>query len=113
MKAFLNEQCNDIGENKIRKNGDIQGPFQTRMGTIKDRNGKDLTEAEVIKKRRQEYTEELYRKGLNDLENHDGVGTHLEPDILECAVKWILVKWALLRTKLVEVIEFQLSSFKS
>ena len=64
MKAFLNEQCNEIGENKIRKNGDIQGPFQTRMGTIKDRNGKDLTEAEVIKKRRQEYTEELYRKTI-------------------------------------------------
>ena len=56
MKAFLNEQCNDIGENKIRKNGDIQGPFQTRMGTIKDRNGKDLTKAEEIKKTWQEYT---------------------------------------------------------
>ena len=66
MKAFLNEQCNDIGENKIRKNGDIQGPFQTRMGTIKDRNGKDLTEAEVIKKTWQVYTEELYKKLLNN-----------------------------------------------
>ena len=81
-----------------------------KIGSLKNRNGKDLTEAEVIKKRRQEYTEELYRKGLNDLENHDGVGTHLEPDILECAVKWILVKWALLRTKLVEVTEFQLGA---
>ena len=77
---------------------------------IKDRNGKDLTEAEAIKKRRQEYTEELCRKGLNDLENHDGEGTHLEPDILECADKWILAKWALLRTKLVEVTEFQLGA---
>ena len=59
------------------------------MGTIKDRNGKDLTEAEEIKKRWQEYTE-VYKKGLNDPENHDGVVTHLEPDILECEVKWAL-----------------------
>ena len=60
------------------------------MGTIKDKNGKDLTEAEEIKKRWQEYTEELHRKGLNDLDNHDGVVTHLEPDNLECEVKWSL-----------------------
>ena len=60
------------------------------MGTIKDGNGKDLTEGEIIKKRRQEYTEQLYRKGLNDLDNHDGVVTHLEPDILECKVRWAL-----------------------
>ena len=60
------------------------------MGTIKDRNGKDLTEAEEIKKRQQEHTEELYKKGLNDLNNHNGVVTHLEPDILECEVKWAL-----------------------
>ena len=60
------------------------------MGTIKDKNGKDLTEAEEIKKRWQEYTEELHRKGLNDLDNHDGVVTHLEPDNLECEVKWAL-----------------------
>ena len=58
------------------------------MGTIKDRNGKSLTEAEAIKKRWQEYTEDLYKKGLNDLDNHDGMVTHLEPDILECEVKW-------------------------
>ena len=77
------------------------------MGMIKDRNSKDLTEAEEIKKRWQEYTEELYKKGLNDLDNHDGVVTHLEPDILECQVKW-----ALLRTELVEGMEFQLSYFK-
>ena len=60
------------------------------MGTIKDRNGKTLTEAEDIKKRWQEYTEELYKKGLNNSDNHDGVITHLKPDILECAVKWAL-----------------------
>ena len=59
-------------------------------GTVKDRNSRDLTEAEEIKKRWQEYTEELHQKGLNDLNNHDGVVTHLEPDILECEVKWVL-----------------------
>ena len=60
------------------------------MGTVKNRNGTDLTEAEEIKKRWQEYTEELYRKGLNDTDNHDGVISHLEPDILECEIKWAL-----------------------
>ena len=60
------------------------------MGRIKDRNSKDLTEAEAIKERRQEYTEDLHRKGLNDLDKHDGMNTHLEPDILECEVKWAL-----------------------
>ena len=70
--------------------GDIKGTFHTRMGTIKDRNGKDLAEAEEIKKRWQEYTEELYKKGLNDPDSHNGVITHLEPDILECEVKWAL-----------------------
>ena len=78
------------------------------LGTIKDRNGIHLTEAEDIKKRWQEYTEELYKKDINDPDNHDGVITHLEPDILECEVKWE----ASLRTKLVEVMEFQLSYFK-
>ena len=78
------------------------------MGTIKDRNGMDLTEAEDIKKRWQENTEELYKKDLYDSDNHDGVIIHLEPDILECEVKW-----ASLRTKLVEVMEFQLSYFRS
>ena len=71
----------------FKKIGDIKETFHARMGTIKDRNGKDLTEAEEIKKRWQEYTEELYKKGLNDPDNHDGVVTHLEPDILECEVK--------------------------
>ena len=69
---------------------DTKGTFHAKMGTIKDKNGKDLTEAEEIKKRWQEYTEELHRKGLNDLDNHDGVVTHLEPDNLECEVKWAL-----------------------
>ena len=73
------------------------------MGTIKDRNGIDLTEAEDIKKRWQEYTEELYKKGLNNLDNHVGVVTHLKPDILECEVKWALGS---ITTKLVEVTEF-------
>ena len=79
------------------------------MGSIKDRNGMDLTEAEDIKRRRQEYTE-LYKKDLHNSNNHDGVITHLEPDILEWEVKWALGS---LTTKLVEVMEFQLSYFKS
>ena len=78
------------------------------MGTIKDRSGMDLTEAENNKKRWEEYTEELYKKDLNDPDNHDGVITHLQPDILECEVKW-----ALGSLKLVERMEFQLSYFKS
>ena len=80
------------------------------MGTIKDRNGKDLTEAKYIKKRWLEYTEELYKKDLHDPDNHDGVITHLEPDILKREVKWALGS---ITTKLVEVMEFQLSYFKS
>ena len=64
--------------------------FHAKMGTIKDRNGMDITEAEDIKKRWQEYTKELYKKDLHDIDNHDGVITHLEPDILECEVKWAL-----------------------
>ena len=81
-----------------------------RWGTIKGRNDLDLTEAEDIKKRWQEYTEELYKKDLKDSDNHDGVITHLEPDILEFKVKWALGS---IITKLVEVMEFQLSYFKS
>ena len=72
---------------KIR---DTKGTFHSKMGLIKDKNGMDLTEAEDIKKRWQEYTEELYKKDLHDLDNHDGVITDLEPDILECEVKWAL-----------------------
>ena len=85
-------------------------PFHAKMGSIKDRNGMDLTEAEDIKKRWQEYTQELYKKDLHNQDNHNPVTTHLEPDILECEVKWAL---ASLQTKLVEVMEFQLSYFKS
>ena len=81
------------------------------MGLIKDRNGMDLTEAEDIKKRWQEYTEELYKKDLQDPDNHDGVTTHLELDILECKVKWSLES---ITTKMqVEVMKFQFSYFKS
>ena len=74
----------------FRKFRDTKGTFHAKMGSIKDRNGLDLTEAEDIKKWQQEYTEELYKKDLHDLDNHDGVITHLEPDILECEVKWAL-----------------------
>ena len=76
--------------NLFKKIGDIKGTFHARMGKIKDRNGKDLTEEKEIKKTQQEYTEELYEKGVNDLDNHNGVITHLEPDSLECEVKWAL-----------------------
>ena len=74
----------------FKKIRDTKGNFCAKMGTIKDRNGMDLTEAEDIKKRRQDYTEELYKKHLHDPDNHDGVITHLEPDILECKTKWAL-----------------------
>ena len=91
-KAFLSDQCNEIEKNSrlgkardLFKNiRDTKGIFNASMGTIKDRNGKDLTEAEDIKKKWQEYTEELYKKDLNDPDNHDGVIIHLEPHILEC-----------------------------
>ena len=94
-KAFLNHPCKEIEENnrmgKIRdlfkKIIDTKGTFHEKMGTIKDRNGMDLSEAEDIKKRWQEYTEELYKKNLHNPDNHDGVTTHLEPDMLEYKVK--------------------------
>ena len=96
-KAFFSDQCNEIEENyKMEKTRDLfkkirdtKETFHAKMGSIKDRNGMDLTEAEDIK-RRQEYTEELYKKDLHDPDNHDGMITHLEPDILECVVKWAL-----------------------
>ena len=99
-KAFLRDQCTEIEENNrmgktrdlFKKTGDTEGTFHAQMGSIKDRNGMDLTEAEDIKKRWPEYTEELYKKDLHDPDNHDGVITHLEPDILECEVKWALRK---------------------
>ena len=94
-KAFLSEQCKVIEENNrmgktrdlFKKIRDTKGTFHAKMGTIKDRDGKDITETEEINKRWQEYTEELYKKGLNDLDNHDGVVSHIEQDILECEVK--------------------------
>ena len=96
-KAFLSDQCKEIEENRMgktrdlfKKTGDTKGTFHAKMGTIKDRNGMDLTEAEDIKKRWEENTDELYQKDLHDPDNHDGVITHLEPDILECEVKWAL-----------------------
>ena len=97
-KAFLSDQCKEIEENNrmgktrdlFKKIRDTKGTFHTKMGSIKDRNGRDLTEAEDIKKRWQEYREELYKKILHAQDNHDGMITHLEPDILECEVKWAL-----------------------
>ena len=77
----------------FKKNRDTGGTFHAKTGTIKDRNGMELTEAEDIKKKWQEQTEELYKKGLNDLDKHEGVITHLEPAILECEVKWALGSW--------------------
>jgi len=96
-KAFLSDQCKEIEENNrmgktrelLKKIRNTKGAFHAKMGTIKDRNGMDLTEAEDIK-RWQEYTEELYKKDLHEPDNHDGVITHLEPDIVECKVKWAL-----------------------
>ena len=95
-KAFLSNQCKEIEENNrigktrdlFKKIRDTKGTFHAKMGSIKDGNGRDLTKAEDIKKRWQEYMEELYKKDLDDPDNHDGVITHLEPDILECEVKW-------------------------
>ena len=117
-KAFLSDQCKEIEEKNrtgktrsLQEIRDTKGTFHAKMGTIKDRNGMDLIEAENIKKRWQEYTEELYKKDLHDPDNHDGVITHLEPDILECEVKWAL--GSITMNKAMEVIEFQLSYFKS
>ena len=95
-KAFLSEQCIEIEENKrmgktrdlFKKVSNTKGTSHAKMGSIKDRNGMDLKETEDIKKRWQEYTEELYKKDLHDQDNHDGVITNLEADILECEVKW-------------------------
>ena len=94
-KAFLSDQCKEIEENNrmgktrdlFKKIRDIKGTFHAKMGSIKDRDGMDITETGDIKNRWQEYTEELYTKDLNDQDNHDGVITHLEPNILECVVK--------------------------
>ena len=114
-KTFLNDQCKEIEENNrmgktrdlFKKIRDTKEIFHAKMGSMKDRNGMDITEAEDVKKRWQENTEELYKKDLHNPDNHDDVIINLEPEILECEVKWAL------QTKLVEVMEFQLSYFKS
>ena len=97
-KAFLSNQCKEIEENNgmeetrnlFQKIRDTKGTFHAKMGSIKNKNCVDLTKAEDTKKRWQEYTEELYKNDLHDPDNHDGVITHLEPNILECEVKWAL-----------------------
>ena len=117
-KVFLSNQCKEIQKNNgmgktrdlFKKIRDTKGTFHAKMGTIKDRNGMDLTEVEDIKKRWQEYTE-LYKKDLLDPDNHNGVITHLEPHILECKVKWAL--GSITPKKPVKMMEFQLSYFKS
>ena len=114
-KALLSGHCKEIEENNRRgktrdlfkKMRDAKGTFHAKMGTKKNRNVMDLTEAEDTKKWRQEYTEKLYKKDLHDPYNHNGMITHLEPDILECEVKWALE--SITRAKIVEVMEFQLS----
>ena len=97
-KAFLSDQCKEIEENNrmgktrdlFKKIRDTKGILHVKIDTIKDRNGMDLIESEDSKKRVQEYTKELYKKDLHNPDNHDGVVTHLEPDILECEVRWAL-----------------------
>ena len=106
-KAFLSDQCKEIEKNNrmektrelFKKIRDTKRTCHAKMGTIKDRNGMDLTEAEDIKKRWQQYAEELYKKDLHDPDNHNGVITHLEPDILECEVKWALGSIAMNKTR--------------
>ena len=98
--------------NLFKKIRDPKGTFHAKMGWIKDRNGLDLTEAEDINNRCQEYTEELYKKDLHDLDSHDGVITHLEQDILECEVKWALGSITMNKARQ-QTMEFQLSYFIS
>ena len=121
-KAFLSDQCKEIVEDirmektrdLFKKIRDTKGTFHVKMSTIKDRNGMDLTEREDIKKRWQENTEELYKKDLHNPDNHGGVITHPEADFLECEVKWALGSITSPSTnKASEVMEFQLSYFKS
>ena len=110
-KAFISNQCKEIEENNrmgktrdlFKKIRDTKGTFHVKMGSIKDRNGMDLTEAEDIKKRWQEYTKEPYKKDLHDPDNHHGMITHLEPDILDCKVQWAL--GSITMNKAMEVME--------
>ena len=119
-KAFLSDQCKEMQENNrtgktidiFKKIRDTKGILYAKMGRINDRSGTDLKEAGDIMKRWQEHTEELYRKDLHDLDKHNNVIIHLQPDILECEVKCGSLE-ASLQTKLVEVMEFQVSYFKS
>ena len=118
-KAFFSDQCKEIEEkNRIGKTRDLfkkirdtKGTFHAKMSSIKDRNGLDLTEAEDIKKRWQEYMEKLHKKDLHDPYNYDDVITSLEPDILECEVKWALA--SITTNKASRRYQFQLSCFKS
>ena len=118
-KAFLSGQCKEIEENNrmgktrgLFKNiKDTKGPFHAKMDSIKDRNCMNLTGAEDIKNRWQEYTEKLYKKDLHDLDNHNGMNTHLQPDILECEIKWAL--GSITMNKAGEVMAFRLSYFRS
>ena len=120
-KAFLSNQCKETEENNrmgktrdlFKKIRDTKRTFHAKMGSMKDRNGMDLTEAEDIKKRWQGYTEELYKKDLHNQDNLDGVITHLEPDILECEVKWALGSITINKANGGDGTEFQLSYFKS
>ena len=117
-KAFLSDHCKEIEENNrmgktrdvFKKIRDTKGTFHAKMGSIKDRNGMDLTKAEDIKKRWQEYTEELYKKDLHNPDNHNGLITHLEPDILQHEVKWAL--GSITMNKASGGMGFQLSYFK-
>ena len=113
MISAKKEENNRMGKTRdlFKKIRDTKGTFHAKMGSIKDINGIDLTEAEDIEKRWQEYTEELYKKDLHDPNNHDGVITHLEPDILESEVKWAL--GSITTKKLVEMTDFQPNYFKS
>ena len=100
-----------IHKDLFKKIGDTKGACHAKIGTIKDKSGKDLRQVEEIKKRWQEYTEELYKKALNDPDKHNGVVTHLEPDILKCEVQWALGSIAMNKAR--EVMEFQVNYFKS
>ena len=118
-KAFLSDQCKEIEENNrmgktrdlFKRIRDTKGTFHATLGTVKDRNGMDLTEAENTEKKWQEYMEELYKKDLHDPDNHNDVITHLEPDILECEVRWALE--SITTNTASGVMDFQLSYFKS
>ena len=118
-KAFLSGQCKEIEENNrmgktrdlFKKIRDSKGTFHAKMGSIKDRNCMNLTGAEDIKNRWQEYTEKLYKKDLHDLDNHNGMNTHLQPDILECEIKWAL--GSITMNKAGEGMAFRLSYFRS